>query len=190
MLYMNQRNGAAQMVGVLQNAIANGSLIVVDWAWPKAYPFHDQPLTQASCLWQSKGRFTWLGINDLDEIFLPGGNERVCDVLNRYENESSSFGSIACCNQWLAGSPRVSGLFQCASECNKPPRRQKNIVRVDNVDYFCNHRIMLGLPERRLNGLEMVNGHWGSIKDHVTMKSCDRVKPFKSSVERWIQELW
>jgi hypothetical protein len=48
---------------------------------------------------------------------------------------------------------------------------------------------MLGLPERLSKGLEMVNGHWGAIKDNGTMKSCDRVKPFKSSVERWIKEL-
>jgi hypothetical protein len=75
-------------------------------------------------------------MNDLDEIFLPGADERVSDVLNRYENEASSFGSIACCNRWLDGGARVSDLTMCARECDDPPHRQKNVVRVDNVGYF------------------------------------------------------
>jgi hypothetical protein len=190
MLYVNQDQGASRMVGPLANAIANGSLIVVDWGWPRAYEFHDQPITQASCLWRSKGRFTWLGVNDLDEIFLPGDRgERVCDVLNRYESEANSFGSIACCNRWLAGSSRVPDLSECARDCDNPPHRQKNVVRVDNVDYFCNHHVMLGLPEKQSKGMELVNGHWGMIRGDAEMKKCGLVTRFKPAVEQWIREL-
>jgi hypothetical protein len=188
-LYINEAGGAVKMAPALAKAIDNGSLALVDWAWPPAYSFHDQPITQASCLWRSKGRFQWLGINDLDEIFLPGRPETVADVLKRYEAVAEKIGSIACCNRWIGGSDRVAQLNQCARDCDNPPHRQKNVVRVDNVDYFCNHRIMLGLPEQRSDGFELVNGHWGQIKGEASMEGCDLVANFKTDVEKWIQDL-
>jgi hypothetical protein len=188
-LYVNEEDGMLRMEKSLSKAIDNGSLVLVDWGWPSAYRFHDQPVTQMSCLWRAKGRFKWLGINDLDEIFLPGNPEMVADVLNRYESMGDQIGSIACCNRWLSGGNRVSELRECARDCEKPPHRQKNVVRVDNVDYFCNHRIMLGLPEQRSNGSELVNGHWGGIKDVVHMEPCGLVAHFKPVVEEWIKEL-
>jgi hypothetical protein len=57
--------------------------LLVDWAWPNKFPFHDQPVGQTSCLWRSKKQFKWLGINDLDEFFVPRENETLADVLNR-----------------------------------------------------------------------------------------------------------
>jgi hypothetical protein len=188
-LYINEVDGASQMIRLLEKAIASGSLTLVDWGWPAAYDFHDQPLAQASCLWRSKGRFTWLGMNDLDKSFLPRCTERVSDGLNRYESEAESFGSIACCNRWLSGNSRVYNFSKCARECVQPPRQQKNIVRVDNVDYFCNHHIMLGLPERQAKGLELVNGHLRMKTWRVKMESCALVPNHKMSVEHWIREL-
>jgi hypothetical protein len=189
MLYINQIDGAAKMEPLVAKAVENGSLIIIDWGWPWAYRFHDQPASQASCLWRSKGRFRWLGINDLDEIFLPGMNETVADVLNRYEPMGDRIGSIACCNRWLGRSDRVLGLRKCAFECIDPPGRQKNIVRVENVDYFCNHQIMLGLPEQQANGFELVNGHAARFVSEALLRPCGLVQRFKPQVEKWLAAL-
>jgi hypothetical protein len=188
-LYLNEKGGVDFMNPLLAKAIRNGSLVLVDWAWPNKFAFHDQPVGQTSCLWRSKKRFKWLGINDLDEIFLPRENETVADVLNRYEPEAHRFGSIACCNRWLKGGPRVLQLNQCASTCDEYPSRQKNIVRVENVDYFCVHKIMLGLPGRRSDLFELVNGHVLRGRKHGQMVECNVTMPFKSTVEKWLQEL-
>jgi hypothetical protein len=177
------------MSKMLDGAIRNGSLVLVDWSWPKKYPFHDQPLHQASCLYRAKKRFKWLGMNDLDEMFLPRGNETVADVLNRYEPEAHLFGSIACCNRWLGGGHRLLELDRCAAECLPYPDRQKNIVRVENVEYYSVHKIMLGLPERPSKLFELVNGHFSRRGAAGSNIPCNLTKPFKSRVEPWLRGL-
>jgi hypothetical protein len=129
-------------------------------------------------------------MNDLDEIFLPRENETIADVLNRYESKASRFGSIACCNRWLGRANRVLQLNQCASLCEEYPSRQKNIVRVENVDYVCVHKIMLGLPEQRSDLFELVNGHLLLGRKARSMIPCNVTMPFKSIVEQWLKELW
>jgi hypothetical protein len=188
-IYVNQANGARSMSSQLSNAIRNGSLSLVDWAWPQAYPFHDQPLAQTSCIYRAKGRSKWTGVNDLDEIFLADRGKTVKQVLEKYEVNASTIGSIACCNRWIATTGRLSEINQCAEKCDDPPHRQKNLVRTDNVDYFCNHRIMLGLPELRSDGLELVNGHYGSVRGEAHMVACDLVARFKAVTEQWAREL-
>jgi hypothetical protein len=72
---------------------------VIDWAWPFAYDWHDQPLTQASCLWRAKWRYKWIGMNDIDEIFVSMEGRTVADVLTRYEPVADKIGAIVCCNR-------------------------------------------------------------------------------------------
>jgi hypothetical protein len=183
-LYINEVNGAARMRSLLEGAVANNSLTIVDWGWPAAYPFHDQPLTQASCLWRAKGRYKWIGMNDLDEIFVPAEGKTVGGILAGYEAIANTIGGVACCNRWFAGGGIVN-LYRCARECDRPPHRQKMIVRTDNVDYFCNHRIMLGLPEHKPQYMELVNGHFSAVRGPAQMVPCNHVTLFTTEVERW-----
>jgi hypothetical protein len=185
-LYVNEPYGSYDMAPILSTAMNKGFLLLVDWAWPIAFAFHDQVATHTSCLWRAKGRFDWLGLNDLDEVFLPGKMEKVADILHRYEPDAGSFGAIACCNLWVDGRPGIENLNRCAKECLPWPKNQKCIVRVENVDYFCIHKIMLGLPERRLDASELVNAHRARGRGKEKKSHCSLVDPFKPVLERWI----
>jgi hypothetical protein len=188
-VYINEEHGARKMRTLLEKAINNGSVSIIDWAWPRAYDFHDQPVTQTSCIYRARGRSKWIGINDLDEIFLANGEQTVADVLNKYEPKANEIGSIACCNRWISGPGRLSEINKCAVNCDDPPHRQKNLVRPENIDYFCNHRIMQGMPEQRSDGLELVNGHYSDIRGEAQMTDCDLVSRYKDAVENWSSEL-
>jgi hypothetical protein len=169
--------------------VENGSLLLVNWEWPRAFSFHDEPVAHISCLWRAKSQFRWLGVNDLDEFFLPGRAEKVADVLNRYEPVADQFGALAGCNRWVDGGTRIAELNQCAPECVQHPARQKCIVRVENVDYFCVHRIMLGLPEWRFNASEVMNAHKARGRCRQMKSSCFIMEPFKRALEQWTSAL-
>jgi hypothetical protein len=188
-VYINEENGAAQMRGLLGNAIKNGSLTIVDWSWPFAWDFHDQPVTQVSCIHRAKGRSRWIGINDIDEIFVAERGMTVADVLKKYEPIADSIGSIACCNRWFSGSGTIAEITKCAAKCDEHPHRQKNVVRTDNVDYFCTHQINLGLPEQRSVEFELVNGHYGRIRGSPVMTDCDHVSRYKAEIDKWSYDL-
>jgi carboxypeptidase C (cathepsin A) len=61
-------------------------------------------------------------------------------------------------------------------------------VRTDNVDYFCNHRIMLGLPEQVTRPMELVNGHFKRIVGAAHMVPCSHVSRFRDHVQQWVND--
>jgi hypothetical protein len=103
-----------------------------------------------------------LGLNDVDEIFIAeNGTLTVKEFIMKYESEVVDTGGIASCNRWTIGTGGVRGLNKWQNTCDLWPASQKVIVRPENVDYFCAHRIMLGRAEFRPPNGALVNGHHG-----------------------------
>jgi hypothetical protein len=96
----------------------------------------------------------------------------MADVLSRYGPIADQFGALAGCNRWVDGRTRITESNQYAPEYVRRPARQKRIFRVENVDYFCVHRIMRGLPEWRFNASEVMNAHKARGRCRQMIPSC------------------
>jgi hypothetical protein len=144
---------------LLSKATLNGSLHIVDWSWPVIFPFHDQVAGQMSCMHRARGRVKWVGLNDVDEIFVASeGRQTVREFLIEHEWVTKEYGGIVACNRWSLGDVGVANLKWWEAACDYH-RSMKVIVHPDNVDYFCVHAIFSGKPGfRPYNGLS--KGHY------------------------------
>lgn len=160
-IYVND-NGIEKMRKELSNVINLGFVTLVDWNWPKFYNFQDQIPGQMSCLYRNKRRFSWIGMNDIDEIFLPF-NGTAIDVIKKYDSNRDSIGSFAAPNRFV--SPQIfSNKYLCSIHLDNFPSYQKSIFNPDNVEYLSVHWITKGKMEIRSNGAELVNAHFRSFK--------------------------
>jgi hypothetical protein len=101
-----------------------------------------------SCIYRSRWHVRWLGMNDLDEVFVAEGNLTVAEELRTIEARSPEpIDSIACCNRWIR--PGLSGDYSLLSLRYVAPtcsfRIQKSIVRTEFVYYFCVHILVSGV---------------------------------------------
>lgn len=160
-IYVND-NSIERMRNDLNNAINLGFVTLVNWNWPKFYNFQDQVPGQMSFLYRNKRRFEWIGMNDIDEIFLPY-NGTTIDVLKKYNSIKNSVGSFAAPNRYV--SPQIfSSHYLCSVHLNAFPYYQKSIFNPDNVEYLSVHMITKGKMELRSKGTELVNAHFRSFK--------------------------
>jgi hypothetical protein len=194
-LYINEIGGVDRMRPRLQAALCNGSLRLVDWGWPEAPPFHDQPPNHMSCLWRAKGRYRWLGLNDFDEFYITPPGRTVRDVLADYDPMGLTIGGVACCNRWFQGTG-ILAPFKCATACVGHRHRQKAIVRPEAVDYYYVHLVVVGQTEHFATENELFIGHFrqGDVwpvgiyeMPYVNLSgNCRYLEGYRSEIMRWM----
>jgi hypothetical protein len=200
-LYVKEPGGARKMRSLMSRAISNQTLSIVDWGWPPSHAFHDQVPQEMSAIYRSRGRVKWLGLNDLDEIFIAHeGRRTMRQFLEGYESVSDSIGSLAACSRLITGnSPGVRGLDRWRLDCSEGGR--KPLLRPDNVDYCWVHWIVESPRTRKYvaahGKLEMyvkqgtfVLGHYGPKWD-LYLKGAKTVpwngiSYYMKEIEYWI----
>jgi hypothetical protein len=112
---------------------SRGLLNIVLWQWPKSDPFHLQAASQFSCIYRAKRRVRWLGMNDLDEMFVSERNWTIEQEIRSLESTSDAIDGIFANHRYVQ--PGVGGDFSfpvlrkaCSSEW---PIRGKTIARTE-----------------------------------------------------------
>jgi hypothetical protein len=165
-LYVNQPDGYEEMSQRFSDLIMNGSLSIVDWGWPNAWPYHDEPAQQMSCIYRARGRIKWLGLNDIDEFFVArNGTITVRDYLIEHDFAAEDYAGLVACNRWTSGPDQtvsnIMDLNKWERKCDAYPGSQKAILNPINVDYYYIHYTLIGKPDYRPPLGEFVSAHYG-----------------------------
>ena len=100
-LYVN--NDTEEIISALSKSPLAPMFTFVDWNYPVSlYPHYDQPAQQVSCIYRARSRFVWLGLNDVDEFFIPNttGNATMNNVSIILKNHNDQAAGVRFCNKW------------------------------------------------------------------------------------------